>query len=138
MTAILILALSQLAAGFRLALCLFAVMSLLSTSRWAPEAITDARRMQAQHLNKVAWTLVAASILIYSPAHASWLMGHPTPQVINRALDMAASGLACAAFIRVLAYRGLMRGLTWQRVRSGMRVNIAIVGAVVVAACLAR
>jgi type II secretory pathway component PulJ len=134
----LILALSQLAAGFRLALVLFAVMSLLSTSRWMPDAVSDARRMQAQRLNKVAWMLVAVSILIYSPTHASWLMGHPSPPIVNRALDMIASGLACAAFIRVLAYRGLMRGLTWQRVRWGMRVNILTVGAVLVAACLAR
>lgn len=134
----LVTALSQMAAGFRLALTLFAVMSILSTSRWSPDALTDARRMQAQHLNKVAWTLVAISVLIYSPFHAGWLLGHPTPPIVNRALDMVASGLACAAFIRVLAYRGLMRGLTWQRVRRGMRVNILIVGAVLVTACLAR
>jgi hypothetical protein len=130
--------LSQIAGGFRLALSLFAVMSLLSISHWVPDAVTDARRMQAQRLNKVAWTLVAASVLTYSPAHAGWLLGHPTPAIVNRALDMLASALACAAFIRVLAYRGLMRGLTWQRVRRGMRVNILIVLAVLVAACLAR
>jgi len=131
-------ALAPIAAGFRVALTLFAVMSLLSTTRWAPDAVSAARRMQAQRLNKVAWSLVAIGVLLYSPIHAGWLLGYPAPRVVNRALDMIASALACAAFIRVLAYRGLMRGLSWPRVRRGMRVNVMIVGAVVVTACLVR
>lgn len=128
----------QLAAGFRLALVLFAAMSLLTTGRWQPDALTDARRLQAQRLNALGWGLMAWGIVLYSPAHAAWLLGHPTPPVFNRGLDALASALACAAFIKVLAYRGLMRGLSWQRVRRGVVVNNLIVVATVGATWLTR
>lgn len=128
----------QLAAGFRLSLVLFAAMSLLTSGKWHPDALTAARRMQAQRLNALGWALLAWGIVLYSPAHAAWLLGHPTPKVMNRALDALASALACAAFIKVLAYRGLMRGLSWQRVRRGIVVNNLIVVATVGATWLTR
>lgn len=128
----------QLAAGFRLSLVLFAVMSLLTSGKWQPDALTAARRMQAQRLNALGWSLLAYGIVLYSPAHAAWLLGHPTPKVVNRGLDALASALACAAFIKVLAYRGLMRGLSWQRVRRGIVVNNLIVVATVGATWLTR
>ena len=84
------------------------------------------------------WALLAWGIVLYSPAHAAWLLGHPTPTIMNRALDALASALACAAFIKVLAYRGLMRGLSWQRVRRGIVVNNLIVVATVGATWLTR
>ena len=128
----------QLAAGFRLSLVLFAAMSLLTSGKWQPDALTAARRMQAQRLNAFGWALLAWGIVLYSPAHAAWLLGHPTPTIMNRALDALASALACAAFIKVLAYRGLMRGLSWQRVRRDIVVNNLIVVATVGATWLTR
>ncbi|GEM_PF-5714911 len=128
----------QMAAGFRLALVLFAAMSLLTVTAWSPEALTDARRMTAQRLNARAWTFLATSVLAFSPAHAAWLLGHPVIPVVNRAMDALASGLACMAFIKLLAFRGLMRGLSWPRIRRGIRVNMGIMVAVVGAAWLTR
>ncbi|WP_267386545.1 hypothetical protein [Sphingomonas sp. GC_Shp_3] len=128
----------QLAAGLRIDLTLLAVMSLLTIGKWAPDALTDARRMTAQKLNNRAWFMLGWSVISYSPAHASWLMGHPLPHLISKAMDAVASGLACATFIQLIAYRGLMRGLTWERVRHGMRVNVGILFAVVGAAWLTR
>ena len=129
---------AQLAAGLRGALILFALMILLTSGRWQPDAISPARRLKAQRLNATGWTLMASAVIAYSPAHAAWLMGHPTPPVLNRILDVVGTALACFSFVKVLAYRGLMRGLPWSRVFRGMLVNNAVILAMVGAAWLTR
>lgn len=122
----------QVAAGLRLGLVLLAVMSLLARYRASPEP-TPADRYKSR-----AWTLLAAAILTYSPAHAASLLGRAAPEIASRALDALGTAMCCASLIYLLAARGLLRGLTPERVRRGMAMNLAVVLATVGAAWLTR
>lgn len=107
-----IVALMHLAAGLRLALIVFAVMCFLA---WHREG----------QIHR-SWLLMAAAILCYSPAHASWLLGHPWRREVSTALDALGSGLGCLAIIARLAHLAGQRGISEGRIRRGVIVNLAV------------
>lgn len=85
-----------------------------------------------------SWLLVALAIVLYSPATPPWPMGHPWRREISTDLDALACGLVCWAMIARLAYLGVERGLSRQRVRNGVYVNILVLIGLVGAAWLTR
>ena len=118
--------------GVRSALSLLALMALIvvwHTPR--PVALVDLYRSRTG-------SLFALSCITYSPAHAAMLLEHPIPAALARALDLAATLIACVALIHMLAGRALQRGVQPKRVRRGMVVNAAIVLMFVGVAWLAR
>lgn len=123
--------LSHIAAGCRIALILFAVMTLLATHR--PEGATLAEKVRS-----IGSMLLALSILAYSPAHAAWLLGHSAPPMVSRWLDVVGTTLALGCLMALLAGRGLKRGLSPQRVRRGVYMNVAVALSIVGAAWLTR
>ena len=123
---------SQITAGFRVALILFAVMAMLA---WYANG---GEKTALERYRRRSWGLLSISVLAYSPAHAAWLMGHPFAKIISHLMDAAASAAACGCFITLLASRGLMRGLTEARVRRGVHVNLFVLAASVGAAWLTR
>ena len=120
----------QLVAGLRIALILFAVMSLLAVH-------ADAREEEALGWHrKRAWLMISLAVVIYSPAHAAWAMGHAPPDWVARVLDVLTTAAACISFIHLLAARGLALGLSAARVRRGVITNLGVMVAIVGAACL--
>lgn len=123
--------LGQTVAGLRLALVLFAVMSLI--------AIQPAHeRSPLEWYRARTWTLLALAIIAYSPAHAAEALHRPFPPIVNRTLDAVSTTLACACLINLLAARGLMRGLSERRVSRGIAVNLVVLACVVGSAWLTR
>lgn len=112
------------AAGLRLAMTFFAFMCFLAWHR--------------KHSLHSSWLLIAGAIVLYSPAHASWLMGHPWQKGLSTGLDALACGLVCWAMIARLAYLGVERGLSPKRVRKGVYMNVLILTGFVGAAWLTR
>ena len=123
---------SQITAGFRIALILFAVMALLA---WYANG---GEKTALERYRRRSWGLLSVSVLAYSPAHAAWLMGHPFDRIASHCMDGVASAAACGCFIMLLASRGLMRGLSEARVRRGIHVNLFVLAASVGAAWLTR
>jgi peptidoglycan/LPS O-acetylase OafA/YrhL len=123
--------LGHIAAGCRIALILFAVMTLLATHR--PDGATLADRVRAR-----GSVMLGLSILVYSPAHAAWLLGHSAPPLVSRWLDVIGTMLALGCLIALLAGRGLKRGLSPRRVRRGVYMNVAVALSIVGAAWLTR
>lgn len=123
---------NQATAGLRMALILFAVGALLAWVRGrGVHELADVYRGRA-------WALMAAAVVAYSPAHAAWLIGRPLPAVWSRPMDLIGTGLACASFVLIFAARGLERGLTAQRARRGMIVNLGVALAMAVSTWLFR
>ena len=115
--------LGQLTAGLRAGLILLAVMSLLSGPLREGDTLLDRWRARGA-------LLLAVAVILYSPAHAAWLLGHPMPRLASRALDMIATGMSIGTFLYLLAGRALRRGLSAARVRRGTIVNVGLVLAI--------
>ncbi len=123
--------LAPVAAGLRMALVLFAVLVLVSGVRMAPTETHPA----AYRANRRGWSLVALATLIRSvPRAASLLEPGSVSQLLDRLTEIAATGLAAAAFILLLAARARVRGFAERQVRRGVAVHWLIVAGFIAAA----
>lgn len=121
--------LTHLAGGLRIALALFAAMSLLTRARprFADDPAFWLGQIETAHrLNARGWALIAVAALCFSPFQTALLLGRPAPLLWSRIGDVAASGLGCAAFVCLLAARGAMIGLSADRVRRGILTNVLV------------
>lgn len=119
-------------AGLRIALVLFAVMSLFAT-----RVGVEMNGSLAWHRRR-AWIMLSIAVVVYSPAHAAWALGHAIPLAISRILDGLTTLAACGAFIHLLAGHAIERGVSWHQARRGMVTNVGVVIAFVGAVCLTR
>ncbi len=142
----LIVFLAETTAGLRIALVLFAVMTLVGRpsllAEVAPDRLSLVGRIEARRrariLQRRAWTMMAWAVLGYSPAHAAWLLGTPWPRILSATGDVVASTLACCSFAALIAARGSALGLSIERVRRGMAVNAAVTLVMIVVAWISR
>lgn len=127
---------AQVAAGLRVALFLFAAMSLLTKPRRrSPFDENWLLQLELAHKhNARAWSLIAWAAVLFSPLQSALLLGHPAPALVARAADVAVSAMGCAGFVQLLAARGHAIGLSPERVRRGELTNLgvalALVGAI--------
>lgn len=111
---------ASIAAGSRLALILFAVMSGLAWLNNRGE-ITPLERWRRR-----GWIFLSVAALAASPLRAALLLGIAISVSIENVTDTIATTACSACFICSLASRGLMRGLSEDRVRRGAIANVAV------------
>lgn len=128
--------LSRITAGERIALVLLSAMALIAMKDDDDRLAAADRFDRARPLQRRAWRLIAWAAIAFSPFHAAVLVDRPTPALVVRAGDVAASGFACAALISLLASLAVERGLTAERIRRGTWFNAALVLCLVTIACL--
>jgi hypothetical protein len=130
-------AIGQLTIGLRFALTLFAAMSLL-VPPLIGEPVNAASIITIDRWRLRGANMLAFAILLYSPAHTAWLMGHAPDPLVSRSLDALATGLCCICFIHWLAARALKRGVSMRRVRRGAWANAMVMVSFVGTAWLIR
>ena len=133
--------LDHFVAGMRLALMVLATMMLLTRVTELPSlspAELDQLRATERRWNAFAWSMVALSAVLFSALRVLRLYGRPAPHVLTRFGEMMTTGVAGAAFILVIAARGVLRGLSISRVRRGALANVLLAITTTVIACLLR
>lgn len=123
---------TRAAAATRVALILFAAMCIIAYWR------NRSDRTPLDRWRSRAMLLVAIGALAFSPTKIGWLLGRPLPLVAARGLDVVGAGFVCAAMIHQLAVWGALRGISADRIRRGVAVNVLVVAAIVSAAWLAH
>lgn len=119
---------ASIAAGSRLALILFAVMSGLAWIKNRGE-VTALERWRRR-----GWMFLSIAALAASPLRAALFLGFAISVAAENITDAIATSACSACFICSLASRGLMRGMSEQRVRRGVIANVVVLLAFVGAA----
>lgn len=124
--------LSAAAGGVRFAVVMLALMAAYAS--WhapRPNALIDAMRTRSG----LMWILAA---LTYSPIRGAITLGYAVAEPVRQVFDLAASSVACAALISMLATRALERTVPLARVKRAVLANASIPLLFVIGAWITR